>query len=709
MNQLLNRTSGFALGPTTEPQTRGLWMWNTPLETQDHAIVFLDTEGLFASNISESYDAKIFAISNLLSSYLIYNSVKIIDQSAIDYIELLARRAQLFMVKAQLNNFDKDSTAPLSPPNLLWIVQDFVSEISSDTTPKQWLNRLLSNRKKSETDASSLPALFSDIDCFTLFLPEYRRDKLRYLDSLSNDDLLPDYKADMAILRQKVLDNAKVKVVRHSMDGNVEKSEKLNGAGAAALLRLLVNAANQGSFPEVPSLWNSFLHIQAQKALRDAAEFYESSFALALATAPLPTSKFTATHSSYVKSTKSLFSRLTFGFKDLEAENMPSLLSSLDKIRTTLKSDNAANIEKLCATKYRSLRDEFQVKLWELPRPIRKRELTTRADALVEQYKSRFESEMKGYMEEKACKTSLSELTMAMKGERNGLEVANTDLLLQIIANASATAVAKSSTYLNHQDPDGKGLGPTELKTIETRAKKIGLEYFEETAGFALEDMPTQSAYRDDLETKVSAAIAKFLANNDIFVEKRTMKVSVEIGQELTRKIDAISLPQPQALIREMIAKFKKEAVENFSERVKDVISMNPSVKALDRLTSSADQDLAETIRRNNLKYDRILADALPSLAAHLKPILSTFWWPPHALSFAQNAVRNTLMQEELIENEELLNELGQRFVGTSLEADINWLWMRFYFTIAALGVVFALAFVGLCTRSNRRSPSYRQ
>ena len=39
------------------------------------------TSGFAANNISESYDAKIFAVSTLLSSYLIYNSVKVCDTS----------------------------------------------------------------------------------------------------------------------------------------------------------------------------------------------------------------------------------------------------------------------------------------------------------------------------------------------------------------------------------------------------------------------------------------------------------------------------------------------------------------------------------------------------------------------------------------------------------------------------------------------------
>lgn len=46
-------------------------------------------------NVSENYDAKIFAVATLMSSFLIYNSVKIIDQADIDYLELLARRTQV--------------------------------------------------------------------------------------------------------------------------------------------------------------------------------------------------------------------------------------------------------------------------------------------------------------------------------------------------------------------------------------------------------------------------------------------------------------------------------------------------------------------------------------------------------------------------------------------------------------------------------------
>jgi hypothetical protein len=66
-------------------------MWGKPIYKEINgkrvAIIFLDSEGLAASQVSELYDAKIFAISALASSLVIYNSIRLIDQASIDYIE----------------------------------------------------------------------------------------------------------------------------------------------------------------------------------------------------------------------------------------------------------------------------------------------------------------------------------------------------------------------------------------------------------------------------------------------------------------------------------------------------------------------------------------------------------------------------------------------------------------------------------------------
>lgn len=49
-NRLLNRMNGFAIGPTVQPCTKGIWIWSQPIIMKDSetAVVIMDTEGLFS-------------------------------------------------------------------------------------------------------------------------------------------------------------------------------------------------------------------------------------------------------------------------------------------------------------------------------------------------------------------------------------------------------------------------------------------------------------------------------------------------------------------------------------------------------------------------------------------------------------------------------------------------------------------------------------
>ena len=81
------RSGGFGVGETTEPCTRGVWLWRSPgLRAADGStLLLMDTEGLASADQDDSYDAKIFALALLLSSYFVLNVVGVIDDAlAID-------------------------------------------------------------------------------------------------------------------------------------------------------------------------------------------------------------------------------------------------------------------------------------------------------------------------------------------------------------------------------------------------------------------------------------------------------------------------------------------------------------------------------------------------------------------------------------------------------------------------------------------------
>ncbi|KAK3731648.1 hypothetical protein QZH41_007511 [Actinostola sp. cb2023] len=220
----MGKKAGFGVGRFVRPETMGIWMWGKPVRMKLHndqqvALVFLDTEGFAATNVSETYDAKVFAVATLLSSFLIYNSVKIIDQADIDYLELLSRRTQLFALKSQMSKAkwtDEFNHDLLTFPPLLWVVQDFV-QVTDDqeNDPSKWLHRLLASSSK---------------------------DSAEHTVSL--------------------------------------KGSPITGPEFASLLEILVDAANEGSLAQIPSRWNIFIEKLEKTAKEDCFEFYEGEMVL---------------------------------------------------------------------------------------------------------------------------------------------------------------------------------------------------------------------------------------------------------------------------------------------------------------------------------------------------------------------------------------------------------------------------------------------
>ncbi|EGB11208.1 hypothetical protein AURANDRAFT_20854, partial [Aureococcus anophagefferens] len=86
------RSGGFGVGETTEPCTRGVWLWRSPgLRAADGStLLLMDTEGLASADQDDSYDAKIFALALLLSSYFVLNVVGVIDDATIERLHLVS-------------------------------------------------------------------------------------------------------------------------------------------------------------------------------------------------------------------------------------------------------------------------------------------------------------------------------------------------------------------------------------------------------------------------------------------------------------------------------------------------------------------------------------------------------------------------------------------------------------------------------------------
>ncbi|KAA0718773.1 Guanylate-binding protein 6 GTP-binding protein 6 [Triplophysa tibetana] len=89
MIRLAGQQAGFALGSTIESKTKGIWIWCVPHPSKEgHTLVLLDTEGLGdVQKGDEKHDTWIFCLAVLLSSTLVYNSLGVIDNTALEQLQ----------------------------------------------------------------------------------------------------------------------------------------------------------------------------------------------------------------------------------------------------------------------------------------------------------------------------------------------------------------------------------------------------------------------------------------------------------------------------------------------------------------------------------------------------------------------------------------------------------------------------------------------
>ena len=136
----------------------------------------------------ETYDAQIFSLALLLSSYFVLNSMGVIDETAIDRLFLITEISKRVCAAAEPSGVDGGAAdaeaaerAQLSRffPPILWLLRDFVLELRDADggvlTPAAYMERALNPRdgaqrradERNETRAA-IRELFPQRGCCTL-------------------------------------------------------------------------------------------------------------------------------------------------------------------------------------------------------------------------------------------------------------------------------------------------------------------------------------------------------------------------------------------------------------------------------------------------------------------------------------------------------------------------------------------------------------
>ncbi|KAJ6370524.1 hypothetical protein OIU76_028748 [Salix suchowensis] len=283
MNQLLGRSTGFQVGSTNRPCTKGIWIWSAPLKRAaldgtEYSLVLLDCEGIDAYDQTGTHSAQIFSLAILLSSLFVYNQMGVIDEAALDCLSLVTEMTKHIHVKA---SGEKDTVRDLGhfSPVFVWLLRDFYLDLKADNTkitPCDYLELALRPVLGSRKDVAarnkireSIRALFPIRECFTLVSPLNNEADLQHLDRVLLDKFRPEFLSGINMLAKFVSERTKPKQV----GGTV-----MTGPILAGITKSFLDALNSGAVPTISSSWQNVEELECQRAFNTAITVYMPAF-----------------------------------------------------------------------------------------------------------------------------------------------------------------------------------------------------------------------------------------------------------------------------------------------------------------------------------------------------------------------------------------------------------------------------------------------
>jgi hypothetical protein len=363
LNQLLGVScgEGFGVGHTRKTETKGVWAWSAPERAGDDpnapGVVYVDTEGFEATGMSDAYDDRIFALSSIMASVLVYNLPETVKEGDIEKLSFALELAREFSSRARdapalggsdasaaaadddddTGNWDASQMAAFLPGSLLWLIQRDFLEGSTVNEMVRGALREVSNpsgdRHVDELNRirASLRTLASNFTALGLTQPHLERTKLC---DMGDDELEPRYVRQRAELKALVRREARAKSSLGAALGAAAGADsgRMTGPALATLVERSVRALNEGDFPSAGNVVDSFN--------RDAMERHVASYVAALDAVRLPAEEeaLTTAHRDAASRATEGFRRDRFG---RGAVTVKSLRARLEEIRDARLEKNA--------------------------------------------------------------------------------------------------------------------------------------------------------------------------------------------------------------------------------------------------------------------------------------------------------------------------------------------------------------------------------
>lgn len=289
LNWLMGSELHFKIGSTINRCTRGIWVYGktdaTLLSNGEYGkVLVLDTEGIGSTSSDINYDSKIFSLSLLICSTLVYNSMGSIDEATISNLSFIANLSKNIKIsESPASNgpeTDEEEAAKFHQifPAFVWVLRDFSLSLTdkggSPITEDQYLSSALQACKGYDRQTLErnrirhmISSFFPHKKCISLVRPVSDEETLQRAGELPLHELRPEFQSGMARLKEAIFGCLRP----NSLNGRC-----LTGPMYADLLEAYVTAIEQGGVPTIQSAWEGVCVGECCAAVDDGANQYRA-------------------------------------------------------------------------------------------------------------------------------------------------------------------------------------------------------------------------------------------------------------------------------------------------------------------------------------------------------------------------------------------------------------------------------------------------
>jgi hypothetical protein len=255
----------FPTSGTVSACTTGIWIWassSSDTNAEDPVYLLVDCEGSGNVSNSKDHDSRLFAIAMLMSSYFMYNSRGVIEETSLSYLATVAAIA--------VSALKGEDVPQRNRPRFMWILRDFVlsldDRMGNPISSTEYLESCLRGRKPYKQLLSSL---FSTLDCTTLITPANEEAKLQRLVELGWEGLRPEFQRQIMSLRDKIFRDSVPKRAWNSGNAN------MTGEDLLRFMEGVLTHINSNDVPHVVSLWSQIQARQTAQTIESLEQEYQ--------------------------------------------------------------------------------------------------------------------------------------------------------------------------------------------------------------------------------------------------------------------------------------------------------------------------------------------------------------------------------------------------------------------------------------------------